>query len=277
MRPGFLLLFVLSILWLSTTPTPTCASGTRKSTREWRLHRIHRRRLQAPETAPPSNASGDGLTIQGKGPAPIGLLSNSKPWVGAPVVLGIASSMVVKGLVDLWHHYHHHIAATGISSKARPNHLEMALLYSVSHSDMVHFLVNLALTSEYGWRIERRYGSGRLLVLIASVMLGGGVINLVGCRFFDQCHGRGASGVSLSLVSAYACGHILDWLKARRPTRRKQRLVGAASIQNDMVMFLRCCVVVLLLELQAMDAHLSVWIHAYGMAAGALFALVEDA
>jgi len=44
-----------------------------------------------------------------------------------------------------------------------------------------------------------------------------------------------------------------------------------------MVMFVRCCVVVLLLELQAMDAHLSVWIHAYGMAAGALFALVEDA
>lgn len=168
------------------------------------------------------------------GPRPMLLLNDnsSKNWLidrtqtsfpilagmETPVVSALTSAMVAKGLFDLWHNY--------FGRRERPQHLtarrglslweyiQLGFLYSVFHTDLIHLLVNLFFTHCFGTRIEQAHGSGRTLALVGSAVVGGGLINLAGWHRFDGYQGRGSSGISLALLSAYAFGEVLKQYRA---------------------------------------------------------------
>lgn len=171
--------------------------------------------------------------------------------------------MLIQGLVDIWpSRAPRQMVHRGPRT---PGVLHTTILYSISHSDPIHFLVNLAMTYGFGANVERRYGSRRTAILLASVVAGGGLINWVGCQRLGQCQGRGSSGVALALLSAYRCS------RALAPHSRR-----AAPQAFDAWAFVRGCLVVLGVELALLGANLSLQIHVYGVVAGAHFVLFNN-
>lgn len=192
-----------------------------------------------------ASSSVDRLTIEVKS-----IVSN------VPVVWGLTSAMLLKGLRDVFVLGHSNAHRHGTQT---PNLLHTTVLYSISHADLIHFLVNLGLVHAYGTHIERRCGSRRLSALLASVVLGGGLLNLAGCARFGHCQGKGSSGISMALLSAFECGRAL----------RSKKSHGAWA-------FAWGCLGLLALELALLGPNLSLRIHLYGLVAGALFAICNN-
>lgn len=248
---------VLVLAWLSTA----LAGGPSTIRPPHRPPRLGRGEPPLPQSP---NASASIIEWSPKMTMRAAALSNlSTRWGETPVVLWLVSAMICHGLFDIW------------PSKAPQQHtahtsprtlriLHTTVLYCVSHSDPIHFLVNLAMTCGFGFQIERQYGSRRTSVLLASVVLGGGLINLMGCKRFVQCQGRGSSGIALALLSAYRCSMILEAPAGPRPTPRTV---------FDAWSFVRSCLLVLGVELALLGANLSLRIHMYGVVAGAIFAI----
>jgi membrane associated rhomboid family serine protease len=286
MRPTVFLLFIL--FWLSTTTGVAAAASDTRRTRpsstlgrpphagraranRCRRHRHHPRRLHHHPAESPPAAKGEWITrAEAAELVPPG--SPAPPWVvtetPTPIVLGLAATMVTKGIFDIWQSPRPENFAKG--PPARPTfYLHTTVLYAVSHSDPIHSLVNLALTYGYGRRVEQRYGSRRTLMLLIGSVVGGGIINLIGCTFFNQRPGKGSSGISLSFLSAFAVGRLLDAAAVGGARRR------SPSMARHFWWEMRCRLQLLLLKLVLQDGgSLSVWIHAYGVVAGAVFALL---
>lgn len=193
-----------------------------------------------------------------------------------PVVSALTWAMVAKGLFDLWHKYFGRARAVRKQGLSMWDYVKLVVLYAISHTDLIHLLVNLFLTHCYGTRIEKEHGSGWTLALVGSVVLGGGLINLAGWNRFDHHQGRGSSGISLALLSAYAFGDILKqnraparfgWGWGFRTPKRKE------SLKDSIGSFVYTCWSILDLQLLMLDKHLSVHLHAYGLIVGTLFAL----
>lgn len=190
----------------------------------------------------------------------------STRWGETPVVLGLVSAMLCHGLLDIWASKASHQQTAHTSAWTSGVLLHTTVLYCISHSDPIHFLVNLAMTYGFGSEIERRYGSRRTSVLLASVVLGGGLINLVGCKRFGQCQGRGSSGIALALLSAHRCSRVLE--EQNRPRATRQTVFDAWA-------FVQSYLLVLGVEVALLGANLSLRIHVYGVVVGAMFAIFD--
>lgn len=212
--------------------------------------------------------------------------------IETPVASALTSAMVAKGLFDLWpryfgraqqhpqpRRYQYPTTATRRMGSTVWKYFKLMVLYAISHTDLIHLLVNLFFAYTYGHRLEQRYGSGRMLVLVGAVVVGGGLINLAGWRRFTQYQGRGSSGISLALLSAYAFGDVLHrHAHGGRHVNRafKANTRSPRRSADAMGLFLAACCGVLELQLMMLDQNLSVRLHTYGLVVGALFAYFID-
>lgn len=254
------LVFVLA--WLSTA----LAGGHSTIRPPHRPRRLGRGGPPLPWGQPP-NASASVIDPSQKMTVDVAAPSSlSARWAETPVVLGLVSAMLCHGLLDIWASKASQQQAAHTRARMPGNLLHTTILYCISHSDPIHFLVNLAMTYGFGSQIERRDGSRRTSVLLASVVLGGGLINLVGCERFGQCQGRGSSGIALALLSAYRCSRVLE--APAKPRATRQTVFDAWA-------FVRSCLLVLGVELALLGANLSLRIHVYGVVVGAMFAIFD--
>ncbi|MCR4645562.1 MAG: rhomboid family intramembrane serine protease [Oscillospiraceae bacterium] len=77
-----------------------------------------------------------------------------------------------------------------------------AFTYVFGHKDMSHFFSNFSLIVLVGPMLEEKYGSKKMLIMMAVTALVGGVANLL---FFPQTALLGASGIVFLFIVVASC------------------------------------------------------------------------